>query len=129
MGEERLGAGWPAQIEGVVRGMRDWRSAHPRATFAEIEAAVEEQLCRLRACLLEEAALASRARTVGDEAAGGERLGCPDCGHPLRRRGEACRRLTVPGGQSVVLHRHYATCPACGSGHFPPGRRIGAAGE
>lgn len=129
MGEERLGAGWQMQIEEVVTGMREWRTAHPQATFAEIEAALDERLARLRARLLEEAALASRARTVGDAAAGGDRLHCPDCGHPLHRRGEATRTLTVHGDQPVVLRRHYATCPACGTGLFPPGRGTGPAGE
>ena len=33
-------AEWQALSEEVCSGMADWRAAHPRATFAEIEAAV-----------------------------------------------------------------------------------------
>ncbi len=41
--------------------MREWRLEHPKATFREIEAAVDEKLGGMRARLLEDLALASRA--------------------------------------------------------------------
>ena len=37
-------AEWQGLSEEVNRGMADWRAAHPRTTFAGIEAAVEERL-------------------------------------------------------------------------------------
>lgn len=36
-----MDAQWHQLVEEVVVGMRYWRAAHPRATFREIETAVE----------------------------------------------------------------------------------------
>jgi YgiT-type zinc finger domain-containing protein len=116
---DRLDARWQALVEDVVTGMQDWRSAHPQASFAEIEAAVDERLARMRARLLEEAALASRAADVG-ALPETERPRCPACGQALAERGRHPRTLTVPGNESVRLERSYAVCPACGAGFFPP---------
>jgi hypothetical protein len=99
--------------------MQDWRTAHPRASFAEIEAAVDERLARVRARMLEEAALASRAADVGALPVA-ERPRCPDCGQAVVDRGRHTRTLTVSGNQPVCLERSYAVCPACGAGLFPP---------
>src|SRR3954465_6470283 len=90
--------------EEVYSGLADWRAAHPRATFAEIEAAVEERLAGLRARLLERAALA---RAAGDLS---ERPPCPQCGGRVQARGKHKRRLTVPGDHVVELERTYAAC-------------------
>jgi YgiT-type zinc finger domain-containing protein len=108
-------AEWQALSEEVYSGMADWRAAHPRATFAEIEAAVEERLAGLRARLLERAALASAATDLR------ERPACPQCGGAGRARGKRKRRLAVPGDRVVELERTYAVCPRCGTGRFPPG--------
>ncbi len=122
MEREELGAGWGEVIAEAVTGLRDWRAAHPRVSFAEIEAAVEERLSRVRAQMLEEAALASRAAALAPGGEGGqERPTCTACGTPLEARGEQVRDLRVQGNQRVRLRRRYATCPGCGRGLFPPG--------
>jgi YgiT-type zinc finger domain-containing protein len=108
-------AEWQALSEEAYSGMADWRAAHPRATFAEIEAAVEERLAGLRTRMLERAALASAATELR------ERSACPQCGGAVQARGKRTRRLTVPGDQVVELERTYAVCPQCGTGLFPPG--------
>ena len=108
---------WQQVSEEVMTGLRDWRAAHPRATFAEIEAVVDERLNGMRARMLEDLALASAAAEAVGEAPGA----CPGCGQPLQRRGLQTRTLTVQGDQSVQLRRPYAVCPACGTGLFPPG--------
>ena len=111
---------WRELSEQVLGELQTWRAAHPRATFAEIEAEAEARVVRLRARLVEEAALASPMRDWTEEEPG-ERPGCPTCGQPLQARGLDTRRLTVPGEQTVVLRRRYGTCPACGTGLCPPG--------
>ena len=119
MDVERLEERWRELAEEVVTGVRDWRAAHPQATFREIEAAVDERVDRMRARLLEEAAMVSRATELaGPE---GERLGCPSCGQRLQDRGKQERGITTRGDQVVRLKRRYAVCPACGTGLFPPG--------
>ena len=52
---------WRGLSEEVITGMKEWRLQHPRATLTEIETALDERLARLRARMLEDAALASAA--------------------------------------------------------------------
>ena len=127
MGEEQrpLGATWAAMIDEVITGMRDWRTAHPHATFTEIEAAIDERLHGLRARMIEEAALAQRAAATAECTAGA----CALCGGPLRPRGQHERPVRVHGDQRVRLRRPYLVCTRCGRGAFPPGRRVGAAAQ
>ena len=120
MEADRSGAQWEAMIQEVISGLRDWRAAHPHATFAEIEAAVDERLDRVRARMVEDSALASRAAELSGRSAA-ERPRWPECGELLEARGQHERTLTVRGNQPVRLKRSYAVCPTCGVGHFPPG--------
>ena len=114
---EQRRAEWRGVAEDVGRELADWRAAHPRATLAEIEAAVEERLAGVRARLVERAALASAATDLR------ERPACPTCGGRVQARGRHTRRLTVPGDRVVELERTYAGCPRCGAGFSPPWMR------
>ena len=109
---------WPLAQE-VLTGMKEWRLQHPSATFSEIEAALDERLGQLRARMLEDVALASTAATWSQDS-GPARPLCPACGTALQSRGQATRQLQTHAGQAVVLPRSYGTCPACGTGLFPP---------
>ncbi len=116
---EQLDVQWHQLVEEVVVGMRDWRVANPRATFRQIEAALDERLQRVRVRMLEAAALASQAADWTDHPE--ERPRCPDCNQTLQARGNQVRRVRVQGDQEVRLRRRYGLCPACGTGLFPPG--------
>jgi ribosomal protein S27AE len=100
--------------------MADWRAAHPKATFSEIETALDERLNQVRARVLADLAMASTAADVqtGTQA---ERPRCERCGRVLQARGPNDRTLVTQGGAEVRLRRTYATCPQCGVGSFPPG--------
>jgi hypothetical protein len=111
---------WGALAQEALTGMKEWRLQHPTATFSEIEAALDERLGRLRARMLEDAALASAVTTWSSEG-DGPRPACPTCGAPLQSRGEHTRSLQTQAGQAVALTRSYGTCSACGAGLFPPG--------
>jgi YgiT-type zinc finger domain-containing protein len=104
----------------VTSGMAEWRQQHPRATFREIEAALDERMNRARAKFLADAATASRAADWG-EAKEEERPVCPECGTRVQSRGEKRRQLQTAGGETVELKRHHAVCPKCGKAFFPPG--------
>ena len=108
---------WQEQGEPVFAAVAHWRQTHPQATLAEIERVVDEQINRLRAQLIEEAAQASAA--AGSDSSAG--LVCEHCGQPLQARGRARRRWQMQGGQQVEVERTYVTCPQCGGGFFPPG--------
>ena len=120
-----MGAGtfdrrWQQEAEGVLSGFAEWRPQHPKATFSEIEAALDERWAVTRARLLGEAALASAA---GDLRAlpVAERPRCPRCGGVMALRGPEARHLTTTYEQPVILRRHDAVCAACDQAVFPPG--------
>jgi hypothetical protein len=117
MKPEDLQQSWNEQGEGAFTAVAQWRVAHPRATLAEIEQAVDEQITRLRARMIEQAAQASAA--AASEVSQG--LVCEQCGQPLQARGRARRCWQTQGGHQVEVERTYVTCPQCGGGFFPPG--------
>jgi predicted RNA-binding Zn-ribbon protein involved in translation (DUF1610 family) len=111
---------WAGEAEAVLSGFKEWRVQHPKATLAEIEAALDARLAVMRARLLEDAALASAAADLAalpPEA----RPRCPGCGGALALRGPETRHLTTAYEQDLALRRHYLACPACGEALFPPG--------
>jgi hypothetical protein len=108
---------WAALSEEVLTGMRDWRVQHPQATLREIEDELDGRLARLRARMLEDLALHSRAAAWSGGAATSP-PGCPECGTALAPRGTHRRRLKTHGGQELTLPRTYGVCPTCGQGHF-----------
>jgi YgiT-type zinc finger domain-containing protein len=111
---------WRELAEDVLTGMQEWRLQHPRATWREIETALDERLSRVRARMLQDLALASRATDLGGSEAG-ERPRCPACGGSLEARGQHTRLLTTAHDRTIRLTRSYAACPTCGEGLFPPG--------
>ncbi len=94
------------------RELATWHSIHPRATLAEIEVAVEQQIDRLRAHLLE-------ARTAAGFQE--EHPLCAQCGSTMVPRAQSTRRLLLRGDHALDLARSYVVCPTCGAGLFPPG--------
>jgi hypothetical protein len=119
---------WQQEVEAVMTGMKEWRLQHPRASFGEIEAALDERLAKMRARMLQDLALASVAAKVS-AASEEERPRCPQCGGALEARGEEKRTLTTTYNQPVTLRRSYAYCPACDAGLFPPRRGTKAVGR
>lgn len=97
-------------LEHLGAFMQAWRAQHPQATLTEIEVELDHQMRRIRAEVL--AATATTAPAVGT---------CPQCGAALTGRGTRTRTLLTDGDEPLILSRAYATCPACGSGLFPPG--------
>lgn len=68
--DEEFERRWHHEAEAVMSGMREWRLQHPKATFREIETAVDEKLSGMRVRLLEDLALASRAADLQDKQLG-----------------------------------------------------------
>ena len=114
------------QIEQVSAGLRDtlgisqWRKAHPKATWAEIEAAIDEQINQVRAQLIEDVVQMGESEEWSQNPEE-ERPRCATCGKPLWARGEQTRWIQTNGGEAIKLTRTYGTCPVCGVGFFPPG--------
>jgi ribosomal protein S27AE len=106
---------WLADAAERFAALDAWRQAHPRATWTEIEAAIEAPLGPLRAEMLGDTAMASDATDLR-----GERPRCPHCGEPLEAAGPRRRRLRGEQELPIALARTYARCPACGAGLFPP---------
>lgn len=55
---------WHELAEEVRSEMKEWRLQHPKAKLREIEAALDERLGKMRARMLEDAALASAAADI-----------------------------------------------------------------
>ncbi|MDQ6662591.1 MAG: hypothetical protein M3Z24_16705 [Chloroflexota bacterium] len=117
MKAKELQESWKEQGEEVFAAVAQWRETNPKATLAEIEPAVDQQINRLRAQMIQEAAQSSEA--ASNEA--GEGRVCEHCGKSLQARGRKRRRWQTQGDQQVEIERTYVTCPDCGGGFFPPG--------
>ena len=115
-----FGARWRALSEAVESEMKGWRLQHPRATLSEMEGALDEQLDRQRARMLEDMALASEVSDLSLMPPK-ERPTCPHCGTPLGPRGKGKRSLRTEGNQEIALERSYGVCPTCEVGFFPSG--------
>jgi NADH pyrophosphatase NudC (nudix superfamily) len=111
---------WQQKSAEILSGMKEWRLAHPKAKFVEIEEVVHQRMMELEAQILQEAAQASASREWTRQS-GHSAPTCPTCGKPLQARGSHQRTLQGNGGQEVTLERTYGTCPECGQGFFPPG--------
>ena len=114
--QEDKKAQWEQLAREVLSGMKEWRSQHPTATFAEIEEAIEEQVAKMRARMLEDV-VQWRALEAGEEA---PQMRCNACGGELEHRGKHVRHLTTQGNQHIALERTYGYCPTCRVGFFPP---------
>ena len=115
MKPEELQQQWQEQAEEAMSAMSQWRVAQPKATLAEIEQAVDEQINRLRARMIEQAAQASAAA----EGEATRRMVCEQCGQTLQARERARRKWQTHGEQQVEVERTYVTCPQRGGGFFP----------
>lgn len=120
MWSEEIEGHWQQLAEEVLLGIKEWRLQHPRATFGEIEAALDECWAKARARLLQDLALASAVAEVS-RSMEVDAPSCPECGHALEGRGQDSRDLTTYYNQTISLKRSYAVCPACSAGFFPPG--------
>ncbi len=120
MWNEEIEISWQQLAEEVILGIKEWRLQHLRATFTEIEQAMDGLWGRARARFLQDVALASEAREMSNiPEEGGPR--CAACGRLLESRGQKIRSLTTYYDQRINLKRSYGVCPACGTGLFPPG--------
>ncbi|HLZ60910.1 MAG TPA: hypothetical protein VKR06_28505 [Ktedonosporobacter sp.] len=110
---------WQKLSEQILTDIKEWRRAHPKATFREIEDEVHARMSRLEAQVLQDSAQASSSREWSGASAQA-RPECPVCGTGLQARGKQVRKLQGVGGQEISLTRSYGTCPTCGTGLFPP---------
>ena len=117
MNAEEMSQQWQQSSQQASQAIAQWRAAHPQATLAEIEAAVDEQMNRLRAGMIEEVAQASPLEQADAEQ---QTRKCPQCGERMQARGKHQRRLHTRGGHQVRLTRQYLSCPGCGYSFFPP---------
>jgi hypothetical protein len=79
--------------------MTQWRIEHPKATWAEIEAAVDERMNQLRAQLIQDVVQMSETADWKQKPKE-ERPRCATCGKPLVARGEQTRFLQTSGGSA-----------------------------
>ena len=61
MSRKNLETRWQETSQKTLSTLSRWREVHPKATWVEIEKAVDEQIGRMRQQLMEDAAQASEA--------------------------------------------------------------------
>jgi ribosomal protein L34E len=110
---------WRRLSEEILTDVKEWRRAHPKATFREIEDEVHSRLSRLEAQMIQDTASQSQNQSWSGKSPQ-ERPQCPVCQTPLQARGQRQRSLQGAGGREVTLSREYGTCPNCRTGLFPP---------
>jgi hypothetical protein len=116
--EGRRQAEFGAAAEGMYVRLRQWRAAHPQASFDEIGEQVRQERQRLMAKLMGELA-------AQPEESGTEREVCAGCGEVMAPKGKRGRGVSHLEGD-VRLVREYHHCDECQRGLFPPGRPVGA---
>ena len=119
MESKDLKARWQVYSDDVMTEVVAWRGQHPQATFQEIESAIDDRLARLRAHMLEDAAVASDVADLRDTPEM-HRPPCPVCGTRVKHQTRDRRTLLTQHGQTVTLERSYAVCPKCGETFLPP---------
>ena len=116
--DERM-AGWQATASDGAAGLVAWRKEHPRATLAEILAAVRRFLDPLAAQMISDTVETSPAANIAATPAS-QRPHCPSCGGRLMGRGQQKRVLQTDRGETVRFARSYAVCVQCQLEFFPP---------
>lgn len=112
--EEEERKAFLAAAEAMYDELREWRRAHPEASFDEIVKQITSRRRELMAGLAGQLALQHGAGAVP------EGLRCEQCGALMRYKGEAKRGIEHIEGSSEI-DRAYYHCPACEGGVFPPG--------
>ncbi len=102
----------------ILMDVKEWRRAHPRATYVEREDEVHQRMMYLEAQLMQTAVSESPSREWG-RGSEADAVLCPHCAVPLQARGKHTRTVQGNGGEGVTLNRTYGTCPTCGGGFFP----------
>ena len=120
--DEEFEARWHREAEAVMSGMKEWRLQYPKATFREIEAAVDEKLSGMRARLLEDLALASRAADLQDKQAG-EQPHCPSLRASAGEPGQAGSHHPHPWRRRGALEARLRALPGLWGRSFPPSMR------
>ena len=103
----------------ILSEVKEWRKAHPKATFVEIEDEMHRRMVQLEAELLQDTAQESSSRTWGKET-GREVPRCPTCQVPLQARGQHARTVPGNGGESVTRLSHLWNLPELRGAFFPP---------
>lgn len=111
---------WTTSFQQASDTVSSWRETHPRATFTDIENAVDEQLAQLRTTMIQDLALESKLVDI-KQLTPKERPLCPGCGKPLAANGRQSRQLITHHDQKVKLARSKGYCRRCGVSFFPPG--------
>jgi hypothetical protein len=110
---------WLSLSAKILSDVKEWRKAHPKATFVEIENEVHRRMMQLEAHLLGDAAQESASRVWGKGISGAP-PNCPTCQVPLQARGQRERTLQGNGGENITLTRTSANLPQVRGEFFPP---------
>lgn len=113
-------AKWKEAFGEASEAVSEWRTAHPRATFNEIENQVDGKLAKIRGEMIEDLVRESQLTNI-KEMAREKRPKCPVCGKLLASNGRQKRQLISSHEQVIELERSKGYCGHCRVSYFPPG--------
>src|SRR5579859_7616211 len=109
---------WQKLSEQILTDIKEWRRAHPKATFREIEDEVHARMSRLEAQVLQDSAQASSSREWSGASAQA-RPECPVCGTGLQARGKQVRKLQGVAGKKSASREVMEPAQRVGQVFFP----------
>ncbi len=120
MADKTIGSDWLRYFQAVQQQVLDWNRDHPKATWAELDAAVWRQLSGVHTRMMEDV-VAARPLASFSQMPEDERPRCSECGDRLQSRGAKTRKLRSVGQEMIRLERAEGVCPTCGRAFFPSG--------
>jgi hypothetical protein len=111
---------WDDLFAEAEAAVREWRTKHKRATWAQIENEVDTRLAVVRAQMVQELALESELANI-KRLEQDKRPKCPLCERPLSANGQDRRQIVTDHEQVVELERSKAYCSHCKVSFFPSG--------
>src|SRR5258708_5217296 len=113
---------WREKSVEILTDVKEWRRAHPKATYVEIEDKVHRRMMELEAQILQDAASASESRAWGKTLEQPAAL-CPTCAVPLQARGKQKRTRAEKWRTTSDVEQNLRDLPQMWSKSFPPWMR------
>ena len=113
---------WLSLSAKILGDVKEWRKAHPKATFVEIEDEVHRRMMQLEAHVLRDTAQESASR-VWDKETSGAPPNCPTCQVPLQARGQSERTDAWQWRREYHLTPNLGNLPQVRGEFFPPSMR------
>lgn len=106
---------WQKKLEEVENNLGNWQSSQSKKSLTNIEMAVDGELAKLRAQMINDLVKDVKAEIAQDSPPI-----CPNCQTQMQKNGEKKRELRTKDEQRIEIERGQVRCSQCGLTFFPP---------